>query len=193
MGLFSWKCSLSGIEIAGPNSPVQTPRWMHEVVVFTPEGKPLKGRYDGYGKIYCVTPGQSDHIYDFWDACMQSHEGKAHKEAMERWNAAVDAKVKELGFKDRFEMIQAGYEMPRQEYVPLPRPKVVISRFYKGQKPENIPQAAEAEWQGWYIPLCYLESIEALARNYEDTGVKVPAGNWDDDDDDDEEELIDAM
>lgn len=149
MGLFSFKCALSGIEIAGPACDV-APGWMSDVVAFRADGTPVQGQYDGYGRLTTV---DGDEFNFFGDVSTADEAEEALKGT-----------------------------------------KVVLSRFYKGQKAEDLPFSEYGEWQGWYIPLSFIEAVEGLALAYEQEGIKAPQGNWPDDDEEEyEDELIDAM
>ncbi len=60
MGLFSFKCAISGIEIAGPYC--QAPAWMNEIAIIKKDQTVVAGTYDGYGRV--VTPDGD--IEDFY-------------------------------------------------------------------------------------------------------------------------------
>jgi hypothetical protein len=64
MGLFSWKCALSNVEIA--NNMIDMPTWMSEIVVLQEDGTVLKGSYDGYGRVR-TDVGTVDFYREFMD------------------------------------------------------------------------------------------------------------------------------
>jgi len=61
MGMFSFQCAISGIEIAGPHCGA--PAWMNEIVTITEDQTLRVGTYDGYGRL--VTP--DGYVEDFYE------------------------------------------------------------------------------------------------------------------------------
>jgi hypothetical protein len=60
MGMFSFNCAISGIEIAGPFC--KAPTWMNEIALIKKDQTVIVGTYDGYGRI--VTPdGVTEDFY----------------------------------------------------------------------------------------------------------------------------------
>lgn len=59
MGQLSFKCALSGIEIATPSglAEAQAPHWLNDIVVFA-RGFAIQGTYDGYGRVEYHDPPQ---------------------------------------------------------------------------------------------------------------------------------------
>jgi hypothetical protein len=119
MGLFSWKCAKSGVEIT--HTMINTPAWTKEVVLLRPGKKPVMGDYDGYGRLYT-----EDGECDFWEEHMEKYA---------------------FGEKE---------------------PTLVLQRFYRGEKYEDLPPSSYGEWQGHFLPTNYDELAESLAKACEE-------------------------
>lgn len=66
MGLFSFTCGLSNVEIA--NDMIDMPKWMSDIVVQLEDGTIHEGSYDGYGRIKTA-----DEVVNFYEDCMEAH------------------------------------------------------------------------------------------------------------------------
>jgi len=56
MGVFSWNCEVCGQSIKSPFgerscTPPQAVAWQNKLVAILPDGKVLRGYYDGYGRV----------------------------------------------------------------------------------------------------------------------------------------------
>jgi hypothetical protein len=60
MGVFSWNCAKTGVEIS--NFMIATPDWTHEVVLLRKDTHPIRGSYNGYGCLHRASGG----VIDFW-------------------------------------------------------------------------------------------------------------------------------
>ena len=187
MGVFSYKCALSGIEIAGPISSDYTPKWMNRIVIFH-EGKAHHGNYDGYGRIH-TDDGEE---IDFHEETLQGPAGEAYRKANEEWHRQAMHIMRKEGIDSVYDLRVFG-KAPPEHGVELPEPKVILERFYKGQKEEDVPYSESADWQGWYIPQPYLDAVEALAQTYEEKGIKAPQGGWEEDDEEEEEDFLESV
>jgi hypothetical protein len=66
MGVFSWKCAKSGVEIT--NCMIDTPEWTQNIVWLRPDEEPVMGSYDGYGRIHT-----DDGTVDFFEEWQEDH------------------------------------------------------------------------------------------------------------------------
>ena len=61
MGVFSFKCALTGLEIA--NNMIGMPDWMTRMVLLRKDREPVRGNYDGYGRLW-TDDGELDEFYE---------------------------------------------------------------------------------------------------------------------------------
>ena len=51
MGFYSWNCRGCGESIKAPYDIPEVIEWQNDIVALTKDGKPIEGKYDGYGRV----------------------------------------------------------------------------------------------------------------------------------------------
>lgn len=148
MGVFSWRCSKSGVPIM--NDMVGAPSWMSEVVLLRPDGHHVRGIYDGYGRLHTEDGGR----LDFWEELLKGPLGEPYRNADEEWWGKVKAEFDRVGVEfghwEKFR--EKGGVRPPDHKVPQPTPKLILLAAYAGEQYDDVEPCEWDENQGHDLP-----------------------------------------